>query len=481
MIPRFRPATAALVAVGGLLCAQDPPTKPAPAVAGIWEGPLKLGPLELRLAFHVKAADGYTFTATMDSIDQGALGIPCGKVTFASPKLTIDVPKIGAGFAGELAADAQSLKGEWKQSGAAFPLDLKRVEKPSTINRPQHPKKPYPYRAEDVAFENPAADNVKLAGTLTLPKGNGPFPAVVLVTGSGPQDRDETLLGHKPFLVLADHLTKKGVAVLRYDDRGVGKSAGKFEGATSADFAADAYAAVAYLKTRQEIDPKRIGLAGHSEGGFVIPMTAADHPADVAFLVLLAGPGVPGDQILRRQQRDILNAMGTAEKDIDRYQDFQKTLLPLALKPGPAEERKKALQAASKEFLDTLAENDRKNLGSADALAAKLADPWMHYFLAHDPRPVLGRVKCPVLAVNGEFDLQVAHDENLPAIAAAVKAGGNDKVTTKMLPGLNHLFQHSKTGIISEYGQIEETFAPEALEVVADRRGRCRGPHGQRQ
>jgi pimeloyl-ACP methyl ester carboxylesterase len=466
MTRRFLLAATALVAVGGLLLAQDPPAKPAPA--GVWEGPLKVGPLELRLAFHVKKADDGKLSATMDSIDQGAKGIPCGEVAAAEKKLTIDVPKLKASFAGDLSADGQTAKGDWTQSGQSFPLELKRVEKPSTLNRPQLPKKPYPYPAEDVTFENPAADNIKLAGTLTLPTGGGPFPAVVLVSGSGPQDRDETLMGHKPFLVLADHLTRKGVAVLRFDDRGTGKSGGKFEGATSADFATDAHAAVTYLKGRKEIDPKRVGLAGHSEGGVIIPMVAADHPADVAFLVLMAGTGVPGDEISRRQQKDMLKAMGVSDKDLAGVQDFLAKLLPVAVKPGPADEKAKAMKAITKEFIDGLPEEDRKKVGAIEPLVARLTDPWMLYFLAHDPRPVLGKVRCPVLAVNGELDTQVAADVNLPAIAAALKAGGNGRVTTKAFPGLNHLFQHAKTGALSEYGQIEETFAPEALTTISE-------------
>ena len=208
---------------------------------------------------------------------------------------------------------------------------MKRVEKVSTLNRPQTPKKPYPYPAEDVTFENKTA-GIKLAGTLTLPKGDGPFPAVVLISGSGAQDRDETLFGHKPFLVIADHFARNGIAVLRFDDRGVGKSGGKQEGATSADFATDAHAAVKYLQGRKEIDPKRIGLMGHSEGGLIAPMVAADHPDDVGFIVLLAGPGLPGDEVLRSQLEAILKASGVGTEKIELMKRLQRTAVTAMLK-----------------------------------------------------------------------------------------------------------------------------------------------------
>lgn len=458
----------ALILVTPILAA-DPPPK---GIEGIWEGPLKAGAIELRLAFKIATDKDGKLTATMDSIDQEAKGIACPEVAFADGKLTIGIPKIKATYTGTLSESGQSLKGSFVQSGAKMSLDLRRVEKVSTMNRPQHPKKPYPYAAEDVEYENPAA-KIKLAGTLTLPKGDGPFPAVVLVTGSGPQDRDETILGHKPFLVIADHLTRHGIAVLRFDDRGVGKSGGKHAEATSADFATDAFAGVAYLKTRKEIDPKWIGVMGHSEGGMIAPIAAADHPDDIGFIVLLAGPGVPGDEVLVRQQAEIIKAMKGKPAEVDLTRRMMAAILPIAKAPGPADERKKTMTKAVADFAAGLSADDKKLLGEGDGgkpdqVAGRLSDTWMQYFLSFDPRPTLGKVKCPVLAVNGELDLQVLHDQNVPAVEKAVKAGGNDKVTTKVFPGLNHLFQHTKTGTPNEYGQIEETFSVEVLEFVTD-------------
>lgn len=458
-----------------LLIAQDQPKVPptAKGIEGIWEGPLKTGAIDLRLAFKIKKDKDGKLTATMDSIDQGAKDIPVEAVTLTDRKLTMNLPKLKAKYEGKLSDDETSVKGHFEQGGLKMELDLKRVEKVSSVNRPQHPKKPYPYAAEDVTFENPIG-KFKLAGTLTLPTGDGPFPAVVLVTGSGAQDRDETLLGHKPFLVIADHLTRHGIAVLRFDDRGVAKSGGKHAGATSADFATDAHAAVAYLKMRKEINGKQIGVMGHSEGGLIAPIVAADHPEDVAFLVLLAGPGVPGDEVLKLQQQVILKAMGAKPEEMKMAARLMDTIMPIAKEPGPADERKKKMAQAVKDFAATLSKEELKHLGDEDdpgkpdVIAARLGDPWMQYFLAFDPRPILGKVRCPVLAVTGELDLQVVPDQNVPEIEKALAAGGNKAVTTKVFPKLNHLFQRSKTGAPSEYGQIEETFAPEALEFITE-------------
>jgi pimeloyl-ACP methyl ester carboxylesterase len=471
MNPLFRvAAVCALMLVPVALAAQPKADPKNPA--GLWEGPLKAGPLELRIAFKVTQDKDGKLAAKMDSIDQGSKDIPCTDVTFADGKLALNVPAIKAKFTGAMSDDGAKIAGKFEQSGLKLDLDLKRVEKLSTVNRPQHPKKPYPYSDEEVTFEN-AAGKFKLAGTLTLPKGKGPFPAVVLVSGSGPQDRDETLLGHKPFLVLADHLTRSGIAVLRYDDRGVGKSGGKHDTATSADFATDAFSAVTFLRSRKEIDSKRIGVMGYSEGGLIAPIVAAEHPDEIAFIVLLAGPGVPGDEVLQLQQQVILKAMGVDEPTRKFSAKLMATIMPAAKESGPADERKKKIEAAATAFLEGLSADDKKLLGETGSKAAaagltRLGDHWMQYFLSFDPRPTLGKVKCPVLAVNGELDLQVVPDQNVESIAKSVKAGGNDRVVTKIFPKLNHLFQHAKTGSPNEYGQIEETFSPEALDFITN-------------
>src|SRR5271165_3678499 len=279
------------------------PAKPSD-IDGAWLGTLDLGSMKLRVVFHiVDTEDG--LTATMDSPDQGAKGIPTNSVTRDASSLKIEIKSIGGAFEGKIAADLSSIDGTFTQLGSAHPLALKRVKDQSELElkRPQNPVKPYPYRDEDVSYDN-KVQNVTMAATLTIPQGKGAFPAVVLITGSGPQDRDESLMGHKPFLVLSDYLTRHGIAVLRADDRGTAKSTGDFKTATTADFATDTEAGIAYLKTRSEVDPHKIGLIGHSEGGVIAPMIAARNK-DVAFIVMMAGTGVPGDEVIVAQNEAI--------------------------------------------------------------------------------------------------------------------------------------------------------------------------------
>jgi uncharacterized protein len=277
---------------------------------------------------------------------------------------------------------------------------------------------------------------------------------VVLITGSGPQNRDEELMGHKPFLVLADHLTRQGIAVLRYDDRGVGKSTGSFASATSEDFAGDAWAAWQKLSTRPDIDPKRIGLLGHSEGGLIAPMLAAAHP-EIAFVVMLAGPGVTGEQIMLAQSAAIMKASGAPQAAIDANVSIQKQVFAIL--------REETSTARIVERLGAIPVGTKE---ASAALVKQSSSPWLRFFAFYDPAPALAKVRCPVLALGGALDLQVLPDQNLPAIESTLKQGGNTDVTVVRMPGLNHLFQSAKTGLPAEYAQIEETMAPAALETI---------------
>ena len=465
----LRPLIALLIAAP-LGMAEEPKKAAPPPVVGLWLGTLTAGPTKLRIAFEIGShKDDGKLAAKMISIDQLGTVVPCKDVTFAEGTLTIAMPSIAAKFAGTLDETKDKITGEFTQGKAPLPLVLDRIEKLPEANRPQHPKPPYPYRVEDVTFENAGA-KVELAGTLTLPKGDGPFTAVVLVTGSGPQDRDETIMEHKPFLVIADHLTRAGYAVLRYDDRGVGKSKGTFAGCTSADFATDAHAAVKFLLTRKEIDPRRVGICGHSEGGLIGPMIAADHPNDVAFLILLAGPGVTGGEILKTQNLDILREGKMAEKGVSAVAEFFDAALPLVAGDLRADELTKAVRTKADEALKKLDDEELRVPAKVrlDALTAAFAEPWMRYFLVYDPAPSLQKVKCPTLALNGAKDIQVRAKENLAAVAAAMKAGGNAKLTSIELPGLNHLFQACTTGSVMEYARIEETINPAALKAMTE-------------
>lgn len=434
---------------------------------GLWLSTIQAGPTTLRLGLHV-TREPNGLSGKLDSIDQGAFGLPLSSISEHAGKVKFELKTLGISFEGALDNDA--LSGQWRQGGFVAPLVFKRVEKLPEIVRPQEPKKPYPYSEEEVSYVNAKA-GIRFAGTLTLPSGAGPHPAALLITGSGPQDRNESIAGHKPFLVLADYLTRRGIAVLRVDDRGVGGSGGKPDEGTTEDFAGDALAGVAYLKSRKEIDARRIGLVGHSEGGLVAPLAAAQSP-DVAFIVLMAGPGVVGEKILEAQGELILRAMGVPQEIAARNRQLQRlTFDVLKQEKDNAAAQRKIREGAAK-MKAGLSADQQKGM---DALIARMesqlkfvSSAWFRAFLSYDPRPALMKVKAPVLAASGERDLQVPPQQNLPAIAEALEAGGNRDYTLVKLPGLNHLFQTSQNGSPVEYPQIEETIAPAALQVVGD-------------
>ncbi len=438
-------------------------------LAGTWQGLLKFPGAELRIVFRISQNPDGTWKALLDSPDQGARDIPTSSVVVENDRLVIGVQVVAGGFEGKIKADFSEIDGQWKQAGMEIPLALKKTDRVEGPNRPQEPKKPYPYREEEVGYENPAA-GIRLAGTLTLPSGSAPFPAVLLITGSGQQDRDETVMGHKPFLVLADYLTRRGIAVLRVDDRGVGGSGGDPSLATTLDFSGDVLAGIAYLKNRKEIDPGRIGLIGHSEGGLIAPLAAVKNAKDVAFIVLMAGPGLIGEEILLMQGRLINKANGASDAVVARDSAQQKTMFRLLMEEKDAAALEARLRQAWKDATAQMSAEEQKKLPPAiqDASIKMIMSPWFRFFLTYDPRPTLQKVACPLLAVNGEKDLQVPAEENLKAIAGALQTGGNGDFTVKKLPGLNHLFQTSLNGSPSEYAKIEETIAPAALQLIGD-------------
>lgn len=454
---------------------EKPPT--GKEIEGLWLGAIKAGPQELRLLVRISGKPDGSLSGTLDSLDQGAKGLALDDLSFKEKQLRFELKVGKAAFEGKLKEGGAEIIGEWKQAGQSFPLTFKRTDKAPETARPQEPKKPYPYEAEEVAYENKQA-GVKMAGTLTLPKGAGPFPAVLLITGSGAQDRDETLMGHKPFLVLADYLTRKGIAVLRVDDRGVGGSTGSLEKATSEDLAGDVLAGVDYLKGRKEINPKQIGLIGHSEGGLIAPMVAA-RSKDVAFIVMWAGTGLPGEEVMYQQGAAVLKATGADEKQLARQRAMQERFFAAVKQEKDEAALEKKLRAIVDEELGKLSEEDKKKAEAQkprlEAQLRLLRSPWMRFFLSYDPAPTLAKVRCPVLALVGEKDVQVVPRENLEAIEKALKAGGNKDYTVKELPGLNHLFQTAKTGAVAEYAKIEETIAPSALELIAEWIGKRTG------
>lgn len=436
-------------------------------ISGTWSGALSIQGTSLRIVFHINKTDS-GYTSTMDSPDQGVNGIPVDKTTFVTEKISISMDKLKLLYEASIKGDSL-FSGTFKQGGMSFPLDLKRgVMEKVKINRPQEPAKPYPYVSEDVTFNN-KKDSVRLSGTITLPNKDGVFPAVILISGSGPQNREEELLGHKPFLVLSDFLTRNGFAVLRYDDRGVGKSKGIFSTATSYDFSNDAEAAFEYLQNRKEIRKDKIGLVGHSEGGIIAPMIAARNK-DVGFVVMLAGPGLPGDKVILRQQELIGRIGGESEGDIKKNKSLNKKIYAVIYKNKSQEETKKDVS----EIVKKMVEKDTSFLSNSGVSAAEFislkvresTSPWFIYFINHDPRVDLKKVTCPVLAINGDKDLQVYSKDNLPAIEKSLKKGGNKKYMIKEIPGVNHLFQECKTGSPDEYSEIEQTMSPGVLNEI---------------
>lgn len=452
--------------------AQDLPAKTAPGegVVGEWLGTLEVGAAKLRLALHVEKKGDGALSAVLDSIDQGAK-IPVDAALFEGGTLRLSLQSIGASYEGTMSADGSALEGAWMQGGRSLPLTLKRQAQAFALNRPQLPKPPFPYQAREVAFQS-AAGNVRLAGTLVLPAGEGPFPAVAMVTGSGPQDRDESLMGHKPFLVLADALARRGIASVRWDDRGTGQSAGDHMGSTVEDFAADARAAVAFLRSLPEVDGKAVGIVGHSEGGLNGPMVAAVDPS-VRFLVLLAPPGEPMRSLLLRQTRDLLRLQGIDSTLLERALAAQAEDLDLIADPSlPVDRLQEKLRALAEVRRGQLTAEERARLRvDADTIERGIqigTTAWFRSLMRQDPAVYLREVKVPVLALFGEKDLQVEPRVNAEAVRAVLASAGNPDHEERILPGLNHLFQHATTGGVDEYGTIEETFAPEALVAIGD-------------
>ncbi|MGB1294234.1 MAG: alpha/beta hydrolase family protein [Flavobacteriales bacterium] len=435
---------------------------------GSWIGSINVQGHTLRIGFNFTEENGKT-KVTMDSPDQKAFGIPAQLNTFTASKIEVSISNMRVNYTGKLNKEGV-IEGHFNQAGQNFELNLTKTLKEESKNlRPQHPNQPYPYNAEDVSFVN-AKDGIKLSGTFTFPKTGSNFTTVILITGSGPQNRDEEIMGHKPFLVLSDHLTQKGFAVLRYDDRGTYGSEGDFSKATSKDFATDVNAAIEFLKTRAEVNKEHIGLIGHSEGGLIAPMVA-QHNTDVAFLVLLAGTGVDGKTILLDQTEEMNRLEGMKEDENRKAMTFSADVFTYIEENVP-ELTKEKLKAFMVEKLKDkngfqlpAGEDENKFITSQ---VNQLTSPWMKYFLFYDPVKTLEKISVPVLAINGSKDIQVKSQLNLPAIKKALNKKKHASTKVEELQGLNHLFQECKTGSVSEYQKIEQTFSPKALAVISD-------------
>ncbi|WP_443747961.1 alpha/beta hydrolase family protein [Asticcacaulis solisilvae] len=449
-------AAAAILALSPALSAH------AEDAAGDWAGVL-MG--QLHLIVHItKAADG-KLSGIMESVDQGDVKIPLDTIDAMPDHLKFGITAIGGGYDGKWDEAGKQWAGTWTQNGGSAPLNLSRATAADAPKAPKRPQEeaiaasPLPYHDEAVIIAG--GPQVSLAGTLSRPEGKGPFPAVVLISGSGPNTRDEAVFNHKVFLVLADYLARQGIAVLRYDKRGVGQSTGDYAQATTAEFTTDAIAAAAWLRSQPGIDARHVGLLGHSEGGLIAPAVAVVDPR-TSFIVLMAGPGLPGDQLLLKQQGLIARASGVPDATI--AQNLAVTERVYAAVKGTKTEADAI--AAVKAVLDPEVAKGTLSRERADASIKQVTSPWMRAFLASDPIPVLQKVRVPVLAIGGSLDLQVPPAEDLAAIKTALKA--DKDVTVTELPGLNHLFQEAKTGSPAEYAAIEQTLSPLALKTVGD-------------
>ena len=441
--------------------------------AGTWVGEIDYGTVQIPIVIELKGGrDGYTGEARYP--ESGKFGLPLSLVLVEGRKISFLVEKVQSKYEGRITANR--MRGEWTgESGDTVDLDLEREAEGFAYNRPQNPHEPFRYDVEEVEFANQlsGADH-KLAGVLTKPKRPfRPVPAVILISDAGPHDRDGTVAHHRPFAVLADHLTRGGIAVLRYDDRGTGRSTGYFDGANTRDFAFDVLAAMEFLKAQKNIDPSKIGLIGHGEGGVVASIVASQRD-DVGFIVMLAGYGLPGDGTMLARSEAIGRAAGVPDDIMKTSRQLSLELFKLLREEDVDAQKLEQLSTALRKGLGTLDNNNtRDEAGAGDfgvAIGEQFEDLesfWLKSFVQLDPAETMRKVHCPVLALNGDSDLEVPADLHLSAIETAIRSGGNDQVMTRRLPELNHLFQTTRVGFPNKYSAIDETISPAVLKGIS--------------
>jgi pimeloyl-ACP methyl ester carboxylesterase len=435
-------------------------------ISGDWSGKTKRGDKELTFVFNFKKEKN-TYSATMAVPTFRIDGIKPTATTFENGTLIIDGSNVGMNYKGIYNKELQIFEGTYKEGAIVLSLNLKRgAAKIAASRRPQEPIKPYPYYEEEVVFENIGA-KISLSGTLTLPSKNGNFPVAILISGSGAQDRDESFMGHKPFLVLSDHLTRQGIAVLRFDDRGHGKSTGDFGAATTADFAKDVLSAVTYLKTRKDIDLKHIGLIGHSEGGIIAPLVA-NQTKDVSFIVLLASTGISGTELSVMQSKTL---RGFPVDDEVAYEKNTRKAIAIVTSNKSNQEIKNELTKHYNEFLRPILTSlgaPEKNINAfIDGQLKTSLKPWSKYFLQYNPADEFEKLQIPVLSLNGNKDTQVDAKINQTGIKNALIKGENKDYKILELENLNHFFQECETGKMNEYRKIDQTFSPLALKEIS--------------
>jgi hypothetical protein len=441
--------------------------------AAIWQGSLSAG-RELRIVFHIKEDKG-KLSATMDSPDQGVKDIACSDVIVKGDSVIILLDKFKSKYAGKMMSP-NSIDGRWTQNGASFMLNMKKVDKLDELKRPQTPLPPFTYKSEDIIYKN-EDKSIQYGATITIPNGEGPFPAIIMSTGSGQQNRDEEIFGHKPFAVIADYLTKKGYIVLRVDDQGIGKTTGNVAFSTTNDFVKDILVGINYLKGRKEVDKSKIGIMGHSEGGLIAPMAAAGNK-DINFIVMLAGPGIDNVSLMEEQNAAVLRSYGMKKEYIDAYLPLYSEI---AMTIANAKTEKEAFDMISTSVNNWKNKTDPKIVSSTTGItdeaskrkfinefASLYEAPWWRVFMGLNVQDYLKKLDCKVLALNGEKDIQVVSQSNLAGIRETLSKSRSPKYDVQEMPGLNHLFQKCKTCTAEEYGAIDETFSPDALKVIGD-------------
>ncbi|WP_289644395.1 alpha/beta hydrolase family protein [Maribacter aestuarii] len=437
-------------------------------ITGIWNGTAKLGEdKEISFIFNIKNIEN-EYVTEFSIPKQRVTALKPQKTTFENGVLLIDGANLGVKYEGKFNQTLKQFEGTFTEGVNQLPLNLKKgkLKLEAKNNRPQEPVKPYPYNEEEVVFENKEA-NVSLVGTLTIPKKSGKSPAVILISGSGPQDRDETFANHKLFWIIADHLTRQGIAVLRFDDRGVGKSTGNFSNATTKDFSTDVVSAVKYLKSRADIDANDIGLIGHSEGGIIAPL-AANQTKGVSFMVLLASTGIPGSEI------SLMQSISMRPFPVPNEAEYERAIrkaIKIASSDNELSIIKKELtnhyNKTIAPILEPLVGNDAKVNEIIEGLIETRTTPWVRYFYNYNPATEIEKLKIPVLSLNGSKDTQVKAKINQNGIRQALIKGGNQDYKIIELENLNHFFQECETGKMDEYQKIEQTFSPIALKEIS--------------
>lgn len=447
--------------------ATSAPMATATAIRGAWLGAITVGAQSVRVGIIVEATEEGALTAIFRQIDPKVTQQVLPVVEFDGRELRFSLSKPNASYTGTLEGEPARLAGVWRQRGVDYPLVFERVDSLPGERRPQEPERPLPYHEEEVRIES--APGVVLTGTFTRPRDAGASPAVLLISGSGAQDRDESAFGHRPFLVLSDALTRRGFAVLRLDDRGVGGSTGDVYRATLRDLSDDVLAAVESLARRKDVDPSRIGLVGHSEGGLVATI-AASKSNRIAHVALLATPLIPPRELRAMQSESIGRSLGASDAAIEAIQAFNREAFDAAAAGEAGQKLQQTLADAGRRMLAAIPESERQHYTALAqdlvATAVGYSTPWFRSLLHVDPGPTLNALRCPVLALFGGKDIQVSAEPNSRAAEASLHAEVRPRSTVVVLPSVNHMLQTARSGALSEYVLIDETVAPAVLDAL---------------